>query len=706
MKVMLQAEAGECGLACLAMVSARLGRHLSLAELRQRFRVSVKGATLAQLARHAAELRLRARPVRLELEDLPDLALPAILHWDLNHFVVLHAVRRDWRGRVTLTVLDPALGQRRLSLEAASPHFTGIALELAAAADFEAGGHPPRASWRELLGQAPVFRRAIVQLGILAIALEIFALVAPLFNQYLVDELQDGVDPGVLTLLACGFAGVIATQSLIHWARSGLLIRWSAELGYRWTHKLHAHLIRLRASFFETRPLGDLASRFGSATALEAALASLLVESVIDGMMALLAMAMLAWYSPAFCAVAAASAALYAGLRLLSYPRLQDAALHRLYAGAKEHGHFLETVRAISAVKLFGREAARLADWSRLKRAQIGSEQRAQRLSALCKLANVTLLRAQALALLYVGALQVLERRLSIGMLMAASLYAGTFSGRVFQLLDSWVDIRLLGLHAGRLADLLGEPPEVDDAEAAQTAPAQGRLSLRGVSFRYGEGEPWVLRDVSLDIPPGQSVALTGPSGGGKTTLAKILLGLLQPQSGEVLVDGVPIARLGPGRHRALIGTVLQEDALLSGSLLGNISFFDETVDYARVAACARQVGMHEDILAMPMGYHTLVGEQGAGLSGGQRQRLLLARALYKRPSILLLDEATSHLDIGNERAIGEVLARLRLTRVMVAHRPETIATAERVLVLADGRVDEAPGGRAPAAAELFTECF
>ncbi|VEB45836.1 Lactococcin-G-processing and transport ATP-binding protein LagD [Chromobacterium violaceum] len=144
MKVMLQAEAGECGLACLAMVSARLGRHLSLAELRQRFRVSVKGATLAQLARHAAELRLRARPVRLELEDLPDLALPAILHWDLNHFVVLHAVRRDWRGRVTLTVLDPALGQRRLSLEAASPHFTGIALELAAAADFEAGGHPPR----------------------------------------------------------------------------------------------------------------------------------------------------------------------------------------------------------------------------------------------------------------------------------------------------------------------------------------------------------------------------------------------------------------------------------------------------------------------------------------------------------------------------------------------------------------------------------
>ncbi|VEB45835.1 RTX-I toxin determinant B [Chromobacterium violaceum] len=268
---------------------------------------------------------------------------------------------------------------------------------------------------------------------------------------------------------------------------------------------------------------------------------------MIDGMMALLAMAMLAWYSPAFCAVAAASAALYAGLRLLSYPRLQDAALHRLYAGAKEHGHFLETVRAISAVKLFGREAARLADWSRLKRAQIGSEQRAQRLSALCKLANVTLLRAQALALLYVGALQVLERRLSIGMLMAASLYAGTFSGRVFQLLDSWVDIRLLGLHAGRLADLLGEPPEADDAEAAQTAPAQGRLSLRGVSFRYGEGEPWVLRDVSLDIPPGQSVALTGPSGGGKTTLAKILLGLLQPQSGEVLVDGVPIARLGPG---------------------------------------------------------------------------------------------------------------------------------------------------------------
>jgi ATP-binding cassette subfamily B protein RaxB len=276
------------------------------------------------------------------------------------------------------------------------------------------------------------------------------------------------------------------------------------------------------------------------------------------------------------------------------------------------------------------------------------------------------------------------------------SAYKGQFTGRVSALINYAVEIKMLSLHSERLADIVLAEPEVDNVPPNDLAHLQPSIELRNVSIRYGEGEPWVLKDMNLQLQAGQSVALVGPSGCGKTTLLKVLLGLLHPQEGEVLYGGVPVKHLGLQNYRSIIGTVMQEDVLLAGSIADNISFFDLRVDQARTHACAALAAVHEDINKMPMGYQTLVGDMGSSLSGGQKQRVLLARALYKNPRVLALDEATSHLDIANERRVTEALATMPLTRIIVAHRPETIAGAERVVGLDRGQAREMRQPEAP----------
>ncbi len=272
---------------------------------------------------------------------------------------------------------------------------------------------------------------------------------------------------------------------------------------------------------------------------------------------------------------------------------------------------------------------------------------------------------------------------------MAFSSYAGTFSGRIFSLIDLFVNLKMLSLHSERLADIVLEETEQEAAIETDITRLKTDITLKNLKFRYAEGEPWVLNGINLAIPAGQSIALVGPSGCGKTTLCKIILGLLKPTEGEVLLDNIPIKQIGLNAYRQLVGTVMQDDVLLAGSILDNISFFDAHTDAARVEQCAKQAAVHEEITAMPMGYQTLVGDMGSSLSGGQKQRVLLARALYKQPKILALDEATSHLDIANEHRVNQALGQLQLTRIMVAHRPETINAAERVVELRDGQAVE-----------------
>lgn len=681
------------------MIAESYGATTVLDALRRRCPTSQKGSTLSQLGNLAASVGFSTRAIRLELRELRELRLPCILHWDLNHFVVLAKV-----GRHHATILDPAVGERRMRLEEVSRHFTGVALELIPNADFQPQREAPRLRLPQLTGKVRGLPSSLLQIFAVAAALQLFALVAPLFSQLVVDEVITAGDHDMLTVLVLGFGLLLVVQTALGLARSWMVMVLGQSISLQWAGNVFAHLLRLPVDYFEQRHLGDVVSRFGSIGAIQRTLTTAAIEAVLDGLLAVAALVMMLIYSPTLAGVVVAAVAAYGLLRWAAYRPLRDASAERLVIAARENTHFLETLRAITPLKLFGRESGRLARWQNLLVDVQNRDVRTAKLNIAFGTANTFIFGLENLLVLWLGAKAVMAGpgnaggAFTVGMLFAFMAYKSQFSGRVSALINYAVEFKMLGLHAERLADIALTAPERDNPKAeglaAQVPPddlshLRPSLELRDVSFRYGEGEPWVLRHANLKIEAGEIVAVTGASGCGKSTLLKLLLGLLQPNEGEVLYGGIPVRQLGLANVRRQLGTVMQEDVLLTGSLADNIAFFDEQPDQQRVEACARIAQVHDDIVRMPMGYHTLVGDLGHGLSGGQKQRVLLARALYKQPRVLALDEATSHLDLANERAVTQALARMRLTRLVIAHRPETIAGAQRVVQLKDGQVQE-----------------
>jgi ATP-binding cassette, subfamily B, bacterial CvaB/MchF/RaxB len=686
MKIYQQSEASECGLACLAMISSHYGNYVELTQLRRQFHISLKGATLAQLIRHASVLNLSARPMRLELEEISALRLPCILHWNLGHFVVLKKVNSRARSVI---IVDPSRGERRLSLDEVSRHFTGVALELTPSEKFTATEPPRRISLSDLAGKVHGLRSAIAQVLMLSLALEAFAICAPMFNQFVIDEVIVSGDNDMLTVMAIGFGLLIAIQTLISIARSWFVMRWSMDVSFQWGGRVFSHLTNLPLSFFQKRHLGDITSRFGSTAAIQSTLTSLYLESGLDALTLLATGAMMFAYSPKLASLAITGVVMYSVIRIISYHPFRQASQERLILTAREQSYFLKTIRAISPIKLFNREDERRSRWLNLKIDVQNRDIKTQKMAIFFKLAVTTLSSLQVLAIFYYGGGFVISGALTVGMLMAFMSYATTFSSRAYSLIDSFVNFRMLSLHCERLADIVLEHAE-DDVGVQQvdfnTSPV---IEVRNLSFRYADGEPWVLKNVNLTIAPKENVAFIGPSGCGKSTLLKILLGTLTPTEGDIYFDGISQKKIGVRKCREFIGAVSQDDVLVSGTILDNISFFDPNFDIDFARECARKSELHEDIMAMPMTYQTLVGDMGNSLSGGQKQRLLLARAIYKRPLVLALDEATSHLDTENEVKINASLNAVGITKVVVAHRKETIECADRIFRYESGNFVE-----------------
>jgi ATP-binding cassette subfamily B protein RaxB len=680
--VVLQSEAAECGLACLAMIACWHGFDTDVAALRRRFPVSLKGATLQRLVDVAGEMQLACRPLRLELHELQALRTPCILHWDLNHFVVLLRA-----GAREVRIIDPARGERVLPVAAVSRHFTGVALEVSPGAAFVRGRDRDALPLAALIGGLARARGGLLQIVLLAIALETVVLVSPFFLQWVIDGAVGSADVDLLLLLALGFGLLMVVQVAIASARSWAILYLGTRLSLDASAGVFAHLLRLPVGWFESRHVGDIVSRFGSMATLQRTLTAGFVETLIDGLMAFATLALMLFYSVALSLVAAGSAVLYLLLRWAAFGPYRAATEEQIVLASRANSLFIESVRAVKAIKLFNHEEARLAAWSNANVDAAGRGLVGERHLILYRGAQTFLAGAEHIVIVFLGAFAVIEGGFSVGMLLAFLAYKTTFSTRIAALIDKWTQLKMLGLHRDRLADIVLAAPEAAGSVDGAPARRDATLELDGVWFRYGEAEPWVLRDVSLRIEPGECVAIAGPSGCGKTTLLKILMGLLPVARGEVRIGGVPLQALGARAFRRRVAAVLQDDQLLAGSVLQNIGFFDAQYDRARVEACARIAGVHDEIAAMPMGYETLVGDMGSCLSGGQKQRVLLARALYKRPEILFLDEATSHLDLRQEAVISESVKALRCTRVLVAHRPQSLATADRVVVLEQGEV-------------------
>ncbi len=664
------------------MVTNAHGMRIGLPEIRRRFPLSLKGAKLKHLTHIAQQLGFSTRPLRLDMENLGKLKLPCILHWDLNHFVVLAKV-----GRAKVTILDPAVGERRLSLSEVSEHFTGVALELTPGADFKPKKAAPSVSARQLTGPIHGLWPALAQIFLLSVALQVFVVLAPFYLQWVVDQVLVSADRDLLTVLGLGFGLALLLQVGIGLLRGWSVTYLSSRLGLQWMGNVFAHLLRLPLDFFEKRHLGDVTSRLSSVQTIQQTLTTSFVEAIIDGLMAVVTLGLMFYYSWKLALVTLLAVVLYAGIRTLAYRPVREGTERQLVAAAREQSHLLESLRGMQSLKVAGEEPQRRATYENLMTETVNRRVRLAWMGLGFNGASQLVFGIERVAVIWIGAMLALDNVFSVGMLIAYLSYKDQFAQRMSALIDKTVEFRMLRLHGERLADIVLAEPEEALGRPEAPPPQDVRIEVENLGFRYAEGEPWVVKDCSFSIAPGESVAIIGASGCGKTTLVKLLLGLLKPTEGVIRIGGHDLHKLGPRSVRAIVGAVMQDDQLFAGSVADNIAFFDTQFDQERIEAAARLAAVHEEIVAMPMGYHSLIGDMGSSLSGGQKQRVILARALYRQPKLLCLDEATSHLDVLRERQVNDAVKHLQLTKVIVAHRPETIASADRVLVMEQGRI-------------------
>jgi ATP-binding cassette subfamily B protein RaxB len=523
----------------------------------------------------------------------------------------------------------------------------------------------------------------------LALALELFGLLSPQFLQLVVDQVLADNDHDLLKFIGISFGLLVLLQTTVTALRTWSVLWISTHFSLNWTGNVFQHLLKLPHSWFLKRNLGDIVSRFGAISTIQRTLTTRFVEVVLDGLMTILTAAVMCVYSPLLTAVTASALIIYAGLRILYYRVYRESNLSQIVVQARQQTNFLEAVRGVQTLQLFNHGTSRSARYMNLTADALNTGIAVQKLSLIFSAFQGTTTGLQKVALLWVGAWLALKGEFSAGMLMAYVAYADQFTSRSMNLVDYGIELRLLRIQSERLADIVLSPTEAH-VEGTYVGPTpQPSIKFENVGFRYADGEPWIVRNCSFEILAGESVAITGPSGCGKTTVLRLILGLLDPEEGVITIGGIDIKHLGKTAYRSMLACVLQDDKLFAGSIAENIALFDERADMLDIERAAEQAELLEDIVAMPMGYHSLIGDMGSSLSGGQQQRLAIARALYRKPRILVMDEATSHLDIERERQILDKLKSLNVTRISVAHRPETIASADRILKLNSMTVEE-----------------
>lgn len=683
--VMLQAEVAECGMACLAMVAGFHGYNVSLPELRRKFTVSLKGVNLKSLSIAADQLGLSGRALRLDIEDLKQLKTPAVLHWGLNHFVVLKKVKRK-----TIIIHDPAKGKRTVRLSDVSKHFTGIALELTPTPNFEKKEEKDKVRIWDLWSKMTGFIPTIVQIIIITIVLQVFAVLSPLVNQLVVDEAIAKGDINFLKVIIMGFAMLLFVQTAIGVLRSYVSMYFGTMLNFQMRSNMLRHVMRLPAEFFEKRHVGDVLSRMGSLKPVQDLFTSAFISILLDGIMAVVTFGVMYLYSPMLAGLVVGIILLSLIVRLATFPYVLRMNEEQIQKSADLQTILLETIRGARAIKIFGREQERHGLWQNAYADNMNIGLRLQRFGIASGTANGIVFGLLELGMFYLGGTLVINGELTLGMFFAFQSYRGQFSGRVNSLIGLYFSFRTVGLHLERLADIIHAEPEIGiDAPLLVGKKISGKIEIKNLKFRYGDNEPWVLDGVNLTVNPKDRIGLIGPSGGGKTTLLKLLIGLHTLNEGDILYDGRSLLTTGVRAIRHEIGVVMQDDQLLSGSLYDNISFFDPEMDVERVEMCAKAAYVYKDIMDMPMGFQSLIGDMGSILSGGQKQRVLLARALYHNPKILFLDEGTANLDPQTEHNVINLLARLPVTQITVAHRTAAIENCNRIFHVENGKVQE-----------------
>ena len=680
-----QMEWTDCGAACLAMILAYHGRNIPLARIRDELGLARDGVTARNLLEAGTRLGLIGRGVKVEVEKLPLLARGSVLHWEFNHFVIFD--RLDKGG---VRILDPAAGIRDIPLAQFAESFTGVALEFSPAPDFRQQKGVTdisrlRRYARELLSERRVFDRIVV----ISLLLRVLALVLPLLTSVIVDQVVPRSDYNLLAVAGGAVVMMVLFNAICDVMRAHLLMHLRTVLDIRSTLGFLDHLVKLPFRFFQQRSDGDLMMRLGSNGTVREMVTSKSLAALLDGTFVLLYGAIVFGVSAKLGFIVLVLVALEVMVFLLARGRYMRMMAENLEKQAKQQSFLVQLLGGIETLKCSGVEQQAVENWSNLYADEVNVELRRGVMDAKVDVIRQSIATLAPVLLLTVGAISVMKGKMTLGTMLAMNSLANSLFGPLSALVESALDIQLARPHIDRVDDVLQTATE-QDPDAIQTAhEIRGHIAARELSFRYANNMPLVVDGVTLDIPAGSSVAIVGPSGSGKTTLLNLLAGLYQPSSGSVLYDGRRLAELDVRGVRRQVGFVPQHPYVFGASLRENIALTRPDADLDRIMAAARVACLHDDILAMPMGYDTPVADGGASLSGGQRQRIALARAVLRQPAVMFIDEGTSALDNATEARVIANIERLRCTRITIAHRLTTIQNADVILVMVAGTLAE-----------------
>jgi len=674
--VILQQERAECGLVCLAMIAAHFGRITDLASLRQQCGLSGNGATFQEMLEIASRLQLIARPVRLSLSELTSLRLPAVLHWRMNHFVVLTKVIGN-----RFVIHDPAAGKRTVDVAEFDQSFTGVALEVTRSRQFVPYKDHKRMGITAYVGSfRHLYRYLALIFGLLLVS-QILALVPSIATQIVIDEVVLGQDRSWLYRALGGLAIVMLTGILLEGLRGWVSLYAGTRLTADSTVCIINHLFRLPVSFINRRHLGDLMSRLESLTPIRQALTEHGVNALVQLIVLITTLLIMYLYSPWLTAVSVAGLLTTLALIFSLLPRTRRLSEQALIHQATQNSSLVESLKGYETVQGLNLSNVRRLHWQHSFHQATNARVEQGKLAIFRAAASGVIGAAEQVAFLAIGVTGILEKEITMGVLFAFIVLRGRFSGAAFALTDLLQRFSLLEVHTNRLSDIVLAEPIPEGPAGAITGELTGSLRAINLSFCYDANIP-VIEHFQCDVAAGANVVITGPSGCGKTTLLRILSGQLAFNDGQILVDGVERSLWNKQALSDQCAIVMQTDNLFQGTIAENISAFSATPDLALVRTAAIRAEIWADIQRLPMQTQTLIGDTGIGLSGGQIQRLTLARALYRQPRILFLDEATSHLDVATEKRVLRNIAKLKMTIISVAHRPDAISLAGQVITL------------------------
>ncbi|WP_165423605.1 peptidase domain-containing ABC transporter [Ktedonosporobacter rubrisoli] len=681
---MSQMSAVECGAACLAMVLSYYGRETSISEVQEYCGVGRDGLTALTIVKGAQHYGMQVRALSLKRNNFRRIALPAIIHWEFNHFVVLER----WSPK-KVDIVDPAAGQRRLTAAEFEAGFTGVVIALEPGEQFERRKLQRTFSLWSYMRSLLTMRGVIAQIIGTSLLLQILGIGLPLLTEVVVDRIIPLQAFNLLTLLSLGMLFLVLTQGITSLLRAFLLTHLQTRIDARMMLNFIEHMLSLPYRFFQLRLNGDLLSRVNSNTAIRDLLTGQLISTLLDGTTILVYLAVLISQSRLIAGVTVAIGTLQVILLLCTAPLIRRLTQRDLVAQGKSQGYLNEVLAGIATLKAAGAEQRALHHWKNLFFDEMNIAVRRSYLVSVVGICLQLVQTMSSLILLWIGAMLVIQGTMPVGAMLALSTLAASFLTPLGSLAASGQSLQIARAHFERIADVIEAEPEQNPQQVALPPRLSGHIELRHVQFKYDANGEAVLKDINVNIKPGQKVALVGKTGSGKSTLGKLLVGLITPTGGSILYDGIPLDQLNYGEVRKQFGVVLQDTFLFSGSVRDNIAFNNPDMSMEQVISAAKAAAIHEDIERMPMGYEMLVSEGGSVFSGGQRQRLALARALANQPTLLLLDEATSALDVSTEHVVEQNLDKLSCTQVLIAHRLSTIRNADLILFLDQGCIVE-----------------